>query len=266
MTMPYVYWLVLVSTLFVVLERLVPWRADQRALRKGWIRDLGFLAFNGHFFSLWTATLNGALAVAAARALDDWGLRPHASPVSGWPFAAQFVVLLVVSDFLQWCVHNLLHRVPWLWQFHKVHHSVDTMDWIGNWRFHWVEVIVYRSLLWLPLAWLGAGSEAVMAAAVVGTFWGELNHANVDTGLGALGVVLNSPRMHLWHHDASAEGAPAKNFGVIFSAWDFLFGTAYWPRDRSPERIGYPGDGEMPRSLLGQISWPLAHVRRPATR
>jgi len=50
--------------------------------------------------------------------------------------------------------HNLLHRVPWLWTFHKVHHSITTMDWIGNWRFHWMEIVVYKTLQWLPLAWL----------------------------------------------------------------------------------------------------------------
>jgi sterol desaturase/sphingolipid hydroxylase (fatty acid hydroxylase superfamily) len=63
--------------------------------------------------------------------------------------------------------------------------------------------------------------------------------------------------MHLWHHDQSSEGGVAKNFGIVFSAWDFLFGTAYWPRDRSPQQLGYPGGEEMPESLHGQVLWPL---------
>ena len=49
--------------------------------------------------------------------------------------------------------------------------------------------------------------------AVVSTVWGDLNHANLNVGLGPLGYVLNSPRMHLWHHDQSDEGGAAKNFG-----------------------------------------------------
>jgi sterol desaturase/sphingolipid hydroxylase (fatty acid hydroxylase superfamily) len=135
------------------------------------------------------------------------------------------------------------------------------MDWIGNWRFHWAEILVYKSLQWLPLAWLGASPQAAFAVAVVTTVWGDFNHANLDVGLGPLGYVLNNPRMHLWHHDQSSEGGIAKNFGVVFSMWDYLFGTAYWPRDRAPERLGYPGDVEMPRSLLGQLGWPLARRR-----
>jgi sterol desaturase/sphingolipid hydroxylase (fatty acid hydroxylase superfamily) len=259
--MTYLYWLTAISIAFVLLERLVPWRKGQALLRPGWLRDLGFLALNGHFFSLWTAPLMGGLAVAATRGLQALGVRLEGSPVAGWPFLAQFVALLVAADFLQWCVHNLLHRVPWLWAFHKVHHSITTMDWIGNWRFHWMEIVVYKAIQWLPLAWLNASGEAVMAVAVVTTVWGDLNHANLNVGLGPLGYLLNSPRMHLWHHDRSTEGGVAKNFGIVLSVWDFLFGTAFWPRERSPESLGYPGDQEMPAGFAGQALWPLRRGR-----
>jgi len=261
--MSYLHWLLGISAVFVVLERLFPWRKEQRVLRPGGLRDLGFLALNGHFFSLWTAALTGAAAIVATRALHSLGLQLEGSPVPRWPFLAQSLVFLVLADFLQWCIHNLLHRVPWLWTFHKVHHSISTMDWIGNWRFHWMEIAVYKSLQWLPLAWLDASPEAVFAVAVVTTIWGDFNHANLDVGLGRLGYVLNSPRMHLWHHDQSGEGGVAKNFGIVLSLWDFLFRTAYWPRERSPERLGYPGMDEMPTTLAGQVLWPLTVRGRP---
>ena len=86
---------------------------------------------------------------------------------------------------------------------------------------------VYKSLQWLPLALLGASPEAVFAVALVTTIWGDLNHANLDVGLGPLGYLLNSPPMHLWHHDQSSEGGAAKNFGIVFSVWDFVFGTRH---------------------------------------
>ena len=255
--MPYVYWLAAISLVFLLLERLFPWRPEQRMLRAGWRRDLGFVALNGHLFSLATAGLTGAVALAATKALRSLGLQLAGSPVPEWPFLAQFLAFLVLADFLQWCVHNLLHRVPALWMFHRVHHSIDTMDWMGNWRFHWMEIVVYKSLQWLPLAWLAASPAAVLAVAIVTTVWGDFNHANLDAGLGRMGYLLNSPRMHLWHHDQSSEGGAAKNFGIVLSVWDFLFGTAYWPRERSPERLGYPGMGEMPATFPGQVFWPL---------
>jgi sterol desaturase/sphingolipid hydroxylase (fatty acid hydroxylase superfamily) len=259
----YAYWLAGLSLLFVALERLFPWR-KQPLLRPGLARDVGFLALNGHFFGLWTAVLFGWTAAQATDLLGRAGLRLEGSPVPQWPFWQQFVVFLLVSDFLQWCVHNLLHRVPWLWAFHKVHHSIATMDFIGNFRFHWAEIFVYKSMQWLPLALLGASAETAFWVAVFGTFWGHLNHANLGVSLGPLGYVFNSPRMHLWHHDVSDEGGVAKNFGIVLSLWDHVFGTAHWPRERDPRRIGYPGDEEMPAGLLGQLAWPLARRRAPA--
>jgi sterol desaturase/sphingolipid hydroxylase (fatty acid hydroxylase superfamily) len=257
----YVHWLVGISLLFVVLERLLPWRKGQELLRPGFARDLGFLALNGHFFSAVTAGLNGWLALRASTLLQEAGLRLDASPLPRWPLWAQVVALLVVSDFLQWCVHNALHRVPLLWTFHKVHHAITTMDFVGSFRFHWMEILVYKAAQWLPLALLGATGEAAFVVAVFGTFWGDLNHANLDVGLGYLGYVFNTPRMHLWHHDASDEGGVAKNFGIVLSLWDFLFGTVFWPRDRSPRLLGYPGIEEMPLGLAGEIAWPLARRR-----
>lgn len=258
--MNYLHWLIGISVLFVALERVFPWRRGQALLRPGWLRDLGFLALNGHFLGLWLAPLNGWLALQATDALRRLGVGLDGAPLARWPFLAQVLALLVVSDFLQWCVHNLLHRVPFLWTIHKVHHSITTMDFVGNFRFHWMEIVVYKSLLWLPLAWLGASGQAAFWVAVIGTLWGDLNHANLDVGLGPLGRVFNSPRMHLWHHDASDEGGVAKNFGIVLSLWDHLFGTAFWPRDRSPRALGYPGVESMPAGLLGQLAWPL--VRR----
>jgi sterol desaturase/sphingolipid hydroxylase (fatty acid hydroxylase superfamily) len=252
----YLHWLIAITAALVILERLFPWR-KQPMLRPGWLRDLGFLAVNGHFFGALTAGLNGWLALEATRLLQRTGVRLDASPVSSWPLWGQFAVLLLVSDFLQWCVHNLLHRVPWLWTFHKVHHSIHVMDFIGNFRFHWMEIIVYKTAQWLPLALLGASGEAAFWVAVFSTFWGDLNHANLDVAFGRLSYVLNNPRMHLWHHDASDEGGVAKNFGIVFSVWDFVFGTAHWPRERSPGRLGYPGDEAMPEGFLGQVAWPI---------
>lgn len=259
--MTYLAWLAGICVSFVVLERLRPLRRAQPCLRPGLLRDLGFLALNGHFFSVWTGALNGWIALRATEALGSIGLRAQ-GPLAEWPLAAQCFVLLVVADFLQWCVHNLLHRVPLLWTFHKVHHSITTMDFVGNFRFHWMESVVYRSLLWVPLALLGASGKAILIVAIVSTIWGDLNHSNLDVELGPLGLVLNSPRMHLWHHDQSTEGGASKNFGIVFSVWDYLFRTAYWPRDRAPERLGYPQMEEMPMTLHGQLLWPL--TRRPS--
>jgi sterol desaturase/sphingolipid hydroxylase (fatty acid hydroxylase superfamily) len=262
--MTYWIWLVGVSLAFAVLERLRPARREQRVVRRQLGNDLFYLLFNGHFWSVLTAGVVVHAATGTREALAAAGLLPERGFLAGRHALFQVAVFLVASDFLQWCVHNLLHRVPFLWQLHKVHHSVHEMDWAANFRFHWMELVVYRSLLYVPIGvWLGGDAANLFGAYVFATAWGHFNHANLDVGIGPLGYVFNSPRMHLWHHDASDEGGVSKNFGIVLSAWDWIFGTAYWPRERPPGRIGYPGDEEMPASLPLQLAFPLTR-RRPA--
>jgi hypothetical protein len=41
--MSYWHWLVVISLVFILLERLSPWRKGQRAFRRGWLRDVAFV-------------------------------------------------------------------------------------------------------------------------------------------------------------------------------------------------------------------------------
>ena len=175
--------------------------------------------------------------------------------------------MLVGLDLLQWCIHNLLHRVPFLWQFHKVHHSIVDLDWIGNFRFHWVEAVFYRVLQYVPLGLMGFSPDVLMAHAVVGTIIGHLNHANLDWDYGPFRFVINNPRMHIWHHAWDEIPSSGANFGVILSCWDWLFGTAWMPTDRgrAPTRLGFDGLSVFPTSLWAQLIYPLGRPKPPRT-
>ena len=73
--MSYWHWLVVTSLVFILLERVFPWRGGQSVFRHSWLRDAAFLALNGHFFSLWTAALTGAAALGASKGLRAVGLQ-----------------------------------------------------------------------------------------------------------------------------------------------------------------------------------------------
>ena len=232
-TVTYWPWLLAISLFFFVAERFVPARRAQPWLRPQLANDVFYLLFNGHVYALAVGGLTGVIALRTREWFAPLLPFPEAGgALASLPWAAQFAVFLLLSDFLQWCVHRLLHHSKFLWQFHKVHHSIHEMDWAGNFRFHWMELVVYRSLLYLPLTLLGGDGGPLFAVAVFATFWGHFNHSNLRVRLGPLGFVFNSPGMHLWHHDASDEGGVAKNFGIVLSLWDWLFRTAYWPRER----------------------------------
>ena len=129
------------------------------------------------------------------------------------------------------------------------------MDWIVSFRFSWLEPVIYKTAMYLPIMWFGFAPEALFFHAVFGTLIGHLNHANVPWRYGVFGYILNNPKMHLYHHayDAPAGG---QNFGIIFSLWDYLFGTAHVPEKACP-KIGFPGDEKVPKDFFGQLIWPL---------
>lgn len=244
--MVYAVWLSALAVVFVVAERIWPWRR-QKLLRPGLAWDIAYIIFNAQY-------LGALTAMAAAHLLRIYNPKPYLALniMSGQPAWLQFLVLFFVSDFLKWCIHNLLHRVPWLWRFHQVHHSIVIMDWIGNWRIHWFEIIVYDILLYAPLAIFGFEPAILFWNGVIATFFGHYAHANLRLGLGPLRFFFNSPQMHIWHHTHPDSGPMNRNFGLTLSLWDWIFGTAYMPADKQPQLLGFAGIERYPQHLPGQ--------------
>ena len=262
----YYFWLIAVSLLVMVLERLRPWRRDQKVLREGIWQDLFWLVFNGHYLGLILAMVTGRLVQMVNGWLLELGLPVPDSLalMAGTPLWVQFIVFFILKDFIEWNIHRLLHTVPWLWEFHKLHHSITTMDWIGNFRFHWGEVVVYKTLSYLPLVILGVDGTVILNIAVIGTLVQDLNHANIPIHWGPLRYVLNSPRMHIWHHDVELHGRGGQNFGIVLSVWDWLFGTAYWPDDAdAPKALGFADQNRYPASLPARFVYPFWRRGRP---
>jgi sterol desaturase/sphingolipid hydroxylase (fatty acid hydroxylase superfamily) len=235
----------IISLIVAGLERGFAWRPEQKTKRPGLGADVLHLVFNGHFLGV-------ILFAIAAR---FWVGPEWTNIASSWPLWTQAIAAIVVLDLLQWCVHNLLHRVPFLWSMHKLHHGVrdGQMDWIVAFRFQWTEVVIYKAAMAIPLAWLGFSIEAMWIQAIVGTAIGHLNHANLPWTYGPFRYILNSPAMHIWHHD---HDGPARNFGVVLSCWDWIFGTATMP-DHPPAKIGYAEMDELPHGFFAQQVWQL---------
>jgi sterol desaturase/sphingolipid hydroxylase (fatty acid hydroxylase superfamily) len=258
----YFYWLIGVSLIAWLLEVFLPWRKDQPLFRKDFWLDGFYILFNYFLFSL---LLYNALSHVAVEAFNDF-LRAVfgvtnlvAIEIGSWPYALQLLLLFVVADFIQWNVHRLLHRVDWLWNFHKVHHSVKQMGFAAHMRFHFMETIVYKSIQYLPLAMIGFSIEDFFIIHMLTLAIGHINHANVGIDYGPLKYLLNNPKMHIWHH---AKALPEDrrygvNFGISLSLWDYLFGTDYIPHEGKDIELGYPGDESMPESFGGQVIAPF---------
>ena len=257
----YFYWLVGLSLLVFAFEIIIPWRKKQPIFRKGFWLDAFYMIFNFFLFSL--IGYNALSNVGVELFNDFLGLfkidNLVAIEVQDFPVWAQLLIMFIIADFIQWNVHRMLHRVPWLWKFHQVHHSVKEMGFAAQFRFHFVETLVYKSAQYIPLAMIGFGIEQFFVVHMFSVFIGHLNHANLDWSYGPLGYVLNNPRMHIWHHAKALppEHKYGMNFGLSLSIWDYLFGTAYIPKSGKNIEIGFDGDERFPHDFTGQLTYPF---------
>lgn len=260
-TRGYFFWLLVISAFCWTLERIAPWRPQQKAFRKQIWQDYFWLVFNGHYAGVLIAYAGAWLAGRAMHLAGPALPSPSSMHLmAGTPWWSQFVVFLLLRDLLEWCVHNLLHRVPWLWEFHKLHHSIIELDWIGNMRFHWMEIVVYRSATYVPLVALGVGDDVILWIAIVTTLVGHLNHSNLNLDWGIFRYIINSPRFHVWHHDVILHGQYGKNFAIVFSAWDWIFGTAYRTAEDQPARLGFEDMEKFPSGLLPRLVYPVSRA------
>ncbi|MCW9037265.1 sterol desaturase family protein [Altibacter sp.] len=260
----YFYGLLIVSAVVWGLELLFPWRKQQKMFRKDFWLDTFYMFFNFFLLNLIVliflsntaeAIFNDVLALVGLKVSNFQLL-----DVDTLPFGLGLLVFFLVSDFVQWNTHRLLHRVPFLWNFHKVHHSVKEMGFAAHLRYHWMEPVVYKSLLYIPIAIIG-GFDA-QDVAVVHFFAltvGHLNHANLGWDYGPFRYVFNNPKMHIWHH---AKVLPKHtkygvNYGLTLSIWDYIFKTDHVPHDGRDIELGFTGDETFPKDFFTQEMYPL---------
>ena len=54
---------------------------------------------------------------------------------------------LLAYELAYWFGHYLFHRIPALWEFHKVHHSAEVMTTFTELRQHPVEILAFMNLI-----------------------------------------------------------------------------------------------------------------------
>lgn len=236
------------TTVFIPLERIFALRARQPIFRHGWRTDLTYFLISSIFIQ-WTtiATLKPAEALFSWLVLDQsWrGL------IGSQPIALQIIEILLITDFVQYWVHHAFHRVPSLWRFHRVHHSLEAMDWLAGSRLHIVDVLLTRSLTYIKLFALGFSELSLGLYAVIVSVQATMIHANIRFRFGILRYLLVTPQFHHWHHSDQPE-AIDKNFAVHLPIWDFLFGSYYMPKNRWPKSYGILGK-QLPDGYLRQF-------------
>lgn len=191
------------------------------------------------------------LGLRHAAGMDGMGL-------SAGPLAVVIgtaVGMLAIDAALFWA-HYLQHKVPWLWEFHKVHHSAQVLTPFTVFRMHPVDLVLNFSTggvlggvgAALIVFLFGARCEltlfGVNAVEILFFFAGyHLRHSHVWLMFpGWIGRHISSPALHLIHHSTDPKHWD-KNMAQMFTFWDRLAGTLYLPTRREAIRFGL-GNGE----------------------
>jgi sterol desaturase/sphingolipid hydroxylase (fatty acid hydroxylase superfamily) len=190
------------------------------------------------------------ISTAVAGHFAFWVLRsilgPPSHPVSpagpGLLLAFTFTMLLAY-DLSYYLYHRMQHKIPILWELHKVHHSAQVMIGVTRERVHPLDEIMNRWWdgvipglcygIWLffaldpvELTVFGINIYALRNIILMMDF---VRHTHWKLSYGRhLDAVLLSPHYHQLHHSV-AEKHWDKNFGLGLSIWDRMFGTLVVP-------------------------------------
>lgn len=258
------------------------WRTILRALfpkriveSKSNQADIGYLFFNVFVFgvvfgwailsyqSISNGIMSGAVALLGPVA-------PTTLP-SYVPRAVITLMLFLAYELGYWFNHWLSHKVPLLWEFHKVHHSATVLTPLTNFRVHPVYTWVFANILAFSAAVAnGLGNymfgETAYQYALSDTniilvlfihTYVHLQHSHVWISFrGMLGHIFVSPAHHQVHHSDNPKHFD-KNFGSCLALWDWMFGTLYVPRkEREPLTFGF-ADNPDAHTVKGELIDPL---------
>ena len=132
------------------------------------------------------------------------------------------IVAFLLMDWAYYWWHWAMHRIPFFWRFHNVHHTDLDLDLTTAARFHFGEIILsvpYRLLL---VVLLGVPPFIYLVFEIVFESATMFHHSNWRLSLGLeriLNYVIVTPRMHGIHHSI-VERETDSNWGTIFCWWD----------------------------------------------
>ncbi len=251
--------LLVMTIVFVPVERFWPLHPAQKTFRPEWSTDyIYFVATH-----LPAQLITFVMLIPATAALKWLAIPPLIRTVGGLPFIVQLPLAIVVADLAQYATHRMFHKVPFLWRFHSVHHSIQTMDWVAGSRSHFIDILFTRSLILIPMTLCGFSQNAMAGYLVFVSFHATFCHTDFGPRPVWLEPYFVTVRYHHWHHAAHPEAVDV-NFAIHWPFIDRLFGTYHLPKDAWPERYGLI-DSSMPKGFLAQFISPFVRKKAAAT-
>ena len=236
--------------IFVPIEKVFAIH-QQKLLREGWFTDLCYY-FSGYFIGHGTTKILIIFALLSQRSIPTLS-----SFVGQLPIVLQVTIAIFIGDLSFYLIHRLMHTVPWLWQFHVIHHSSTNIDWLATVRVHPFEQIFTKAGQMIPLYWFGFSTEALAIYAVFSSAIAFFIHANIRVRFPILKWIIATPEFHHWHHDRHPQ-LYAQNLAVQLPIVDYIFGTWHMPHQELPKQYGT--ELNIRTNYFNHLVYPFNHL------
>jgi sterol desaturase/sphingolipid hydroxylase (fatty acid hydroxylase superfamily) len=202
--------------------------------------------------------------------LSTW----HLGPTETLIYYSLFLVLL--NDIFTYLIHLAMHKIPFLWEFHKIHHSATTLNPITQYRIHPIELFInnFGYLIAASFAmglfdylsnnkvdlYLFLGANAFSFLFLV---WGaSLRHSHVKLKyFNRLENFFLSPYQHQIHHSDNPKHFD-KNLGSKLAIWDWIGGTLIRSKNQENIRFGLGKESQQYDSFLKNLYMPFVNITK----
>ncbi|QMU66415.1 MAG: hypothetical protein GKR88_20405 [Flavobacteriaceae bacterium] len=183
-------------------------------------------------------------------------------------FAIVFMIITIWLKELGFYFHHyLMHKVPFLWEFHKVHHSAKVLTPLTDWRNHPVDLLTMLYFSSILLGTFQAFADYFLMSnlsfnQIIGfnvILFGyysiayHLRHTHLWLSFGKyLNHIFMSPSQHQLHHSID-ERHHDKNFGSALSFWDWVFGSLYVAKLEEKLEFGLTDDSDQNYTSLWML-------------
>lgn len=219
---------------FLILELLISYRPSTVSKFKRWANNISLSIFNSVILRLFFAAPILQTTFYVSR--NQLGVLNLMS----LPYWTKMIATVVFLDFMLYVWHLLNHEVPFLWRFHRVHHSDLNMDVSTANRFHIGELAMSAAIKIGLIFFLGADLLSVMVYEILVVATSQFHHSTLKVLSwfeDIYWVLFVPPSMHRIHHSVVIKERNT-NYGTIFSVWDRLLGTLLRYIDQESIRIG----------------------------
>jgi len=193
------------------------------------------------------------------------------------PYWMGFLLVFLPDDFSHYWIHRLAHNHPFLWGFHRTHHTPNVYQTSIAFRENWLWFWIMPGFWWSGLMiYFGLLEQVLLSTAIIGihnvwlhngSTWDRRLYNNRFTRgpIKILEYFINTPSLHRGHHGLGENGVPYGNYAQTLFIWDVMFGTGTFNKDKVPEYYGTQNPVSMQQRWYYQLWWPLFRKTSAAT-